>query len=67
MTAWERWAKRITKGFLWAPPYLIGAWWSGIDPSWRVLLFVLVCGVWSNALDALLPTDSASRPLERRT
>jgi hypothetical protein len=66
MSARERWAKRVAKGFLWAPAYFIGAWWLNIDPNWRVLLLVVVCGIWSNVLDALLPTDSAFRPIERR-
>lgn len=56
MNGWERWSKRLVKGLLWCPVYFGLAWTLGIDPTWKVLALVLVCALWSDVLDDILPT-----------
>lgn len=65
MSNWERWAKRIFKGLLWAPVYLIGALALDLSPSWQLLLLILVCDFWGDMLDAFWPTRTPSNIGER--
>jgi ABC-type lipoprotein release transport system permease subunit len=58
MSSWEKFAKHMTKGFLWAVAYLILATSLELTPSWQLLTFVVVLGLWGSILDALIPTTT---------
>lgn len=61
MNRWEYWGKWALKGVLWAIGYTVAAVSLGLEPQWRLLVLVVLCAIWADLLDAMWPTDAATR------
>jgi len=58
---WEYCAKIVCKGLLWAPVYLIASASLGLTNSWQLVALILICALWGDLLDALIPTEQKDR------
>lgn len=56
MNGWERWAKRLLKGFIWAFAVVGLALLVGIPPTWHVFVLALGAELVSFCLDETWPT-----------
>lgn len=58
MSRWERGAKITVKCIAWSVVYLAAALSLGLEPSWRLVLFAVICEIASKLFDRMISTET---------